>query len=501
MSTSTTNEIVYTYGGWRVPRAAGLGKFSFAQTMILMAAAIGVVIVDMTAGLGWAVLTGLIVTVLALASTVRDKHGMNSFDRRREAMAFRRAKDRKTNIFRNGVLSNAKKSDGKCVLPGILASSTLSEHEDAYRRRFALIHQADGRLTVVMALAPAGSDRVDKETIDTEVALWGMWLADLSDEAGVVDASVTVETAPDTGERLRREVFSRADPDAPAIARSIIEGVVMNAGHGDARVRTWATISFDPAKMSSERRGRVQRAQRDIATRLPGLTQTLMASGAGAVHLLDATDLARLVRVAYDPDAERILDEAASQGATLDLDWSEAGPVSADAEWDHYRHDSGMSRSWVMTRPPRGMVQSGVLRRLLEVSRDVERKRVTLLYRPMDSAKAPDVVERDVDKAVARRRAASRPTERMNRDVAEAQKTSREEADGASVIDFGCVITATVTGEDVERTIVDAAAAVNSLAASSRLLIRPAYGAQDSAFAMALPLGLTPARQSINGGW
>lgn len=493
MSTAPSNEVIYTYGGWRLPRAAGLGKFSFAQTMALMAAAIGVVIVDMTAGMDWAVLVGLLVAALAVISTVRDKHGMNSFDRRREAMAFHRAKARKTNILRNGVLSTSKRANGKCALPGILASSTLTEHEDAYRRPFALIHQGDGRLTVVMALAPAGDDRVDKETIDTEVALRGMWLADLSDEAGVVDASVTVETAPDTGERLRREVASRADANAPQVARSIIEGVVMNAGHGDARVRTWATISFDPARMSSERRGRIQRAQRDIATRLPGLTQTLMASGAGAVHLLDAAELSRLVRVAYDPDAERVLDEAASQGLTIDLEWGDAGPVSAEADWDHYRHDSGLSRSWVMTRPPRGMVQSGVLRRLLEVSRDVERKRVTLLYRPMDSAKAPDVVERDVDKAVARRKAASRPTERMNRDVAEAQKTSQEEADGASVVDFGCVITATVTGQDVERRIVDAAAAVGSLAASSRLLVRPAYGAQDSAFAMALPLGLTPA--------
>ena len=38
MSTAPSNEVIYTYGGWRLPRAAGLGKFSFAQTMALMAA-------------------------------------------------------------------------------------------------------------------------------------------------------------------------------------------------------------------------------------------------------------------------------------------------------------------------------------------------------------------------------------------------------------------------------------------------------------------------------
>ena len=61
------------------------------------------------------------------------------------------------------------------------------------------------------------------------------------------------------------------------------------------------------------------------------------------------------------------------------------------------------------------------------------------------------------------------------------------------VLDFGAVITCTTTSGDVE----EAAAPVESLAASSRLLIREAWGAQDSGFAVGLPLGLQPGDQDM----
>ena len=40
----------------------------------------------------------------------------------------------------------------------------------------------------------------------------------------------------------------------------------------------------------------------------------------------------------------------------------------------------------------------------------------------------------------------------------------------------------------------EAAAAIDNLSASARLRVRRVYGSQDSAFAMALPLGLIPTK-------
>ena len=80
--------------------------------------------------------------------------------------------------------------------------------------------------TVVLACEPDGAALVDQEQIDVWVARWGQWLAALGDEPGVIAASVTIETAPDTGTRLRNHVTSRIDPQAPPVSKAILSEVV-----------------------------------------------------------------------------------------------------------------------------------------------------------------------------------------------------------------------------------------------------------------------------------
>ena len=488
---------VRTYGGWRRTEAAGLGKFTVGQTIVLMTAGLGVIIVNWVAGWGWSLGIGVLVGAGAALVSTKDKYGMSIADRRKERARFRRDERGQKNLLRQSLLSPSKQGDGRCRLPGVLGRAQLTEHADAWDRRFGLIRHADGHVTVVLALSPAGEQLMDQSGVDANVAHFGLWLTSLSDEVGVIGASVTVETCPDTGERLRREVSSRRSQQAPELARRIIDGVVAAAGEAGARTETWASISFDPARMSARSRGRDQRAVTEIATRLPQLTQTLTAHQAGAVHVMRADEIKRLLRVAYDPASEAVFEQASASGAEIDLPFCEVGPVSHEAGWDAYRHDSGLSCSWVMRSAPRGTVQSSILRRLLEVSPDVERKRVSVVYRPMDPAKAPDVVERDVDRAVNKRRMAGRSTARNDRDLAQARQTSEEEAGGASILDFGVVVTATVSGSEAVEALVDARASVESLMAASKLMMRPAYGSQASAFALGLPIGVQPAQQML----
>lgn len=82
----------------------------------------------------------------------------------------------------------------------------------------------------------------------------------------------------------------------------------------------------------------------------------------------------------------------------------------------------------------------------------------------------------------------NRPTARALVDARAAQATAAEEAKGAGLVNFGMVVTATVlSARDLE----DAVAVVEgNLGPSARLLLRRAYGSQDSAFAASLPLGL-----------
>lgn len=72
-------------------------------------------------------------------------------------------------------------------------------------------------------------------------------------------------------------------------------------------------------------------------------------------------------------------------------------------------------------------------------------------------------------------------------DIAAARKTAQEEALGAALVRFGMIVTATVSdpaGLPLARQTVE------SLSATARLHLRPAYGNQDVAFLAGLPLGV-----------
>ncbi|MDO5048529.1 MAG: hypothetical protein Q4D87_01435 [Actinomycetaceae bacterium] len=486
---------VRTYGNWRIPRRAGLGKLSFAESLIVLAGLAVVSIVAMVKGVMMAAGVGLVWAGGVFLMTSRDVHGVSVLERMGQRMRFRTAARRKSNIHATGGLA-LEPTHGKCHLPGMLYASKLSEHRDSYERPFALVEHGDGTRSVVMSVSPEGGGLTDQDTVDHQVALWGMWLGDLGGQMGVAQASVCLETIPDSGDRLRREVNSRMSEDAPGVAKDVLQRVVADYGQGAARVRAWITVTFDPAKMGTSARKRDQVVSR-IASDLPGLTQTLMGTGAGGVHLLTAREVTQLTRVAFDPASEVLFEQAANVGDTVALAWQDCGPIRAEAGWDSYRHDSAVSRSWVMSRPARGYVQSGVLRKILEPSRDVERKRVTIIYRPLDAAKAPAAADADVNRAAARVENSARPTATARRELLAAQQVADEEASGAGLVDFAMVISATTRGDDLD----DTSSAVTALASSSRLLVRVAYGAQDSAFALGLPLGLRPVSQSLTGGW
>jgi len=112
---------------------------------------------------------------------------------------------------------------------------------------------------------------------------------------------------------------------------------------------------------------------------------------------------------------------------------------------------------------------------------------VTLLYRPVDAAKAAAIVEADLRAAEFRMTASNKPAARDSLAVRAAAATAAEEASGAGLVQFGMLVTATVLDASQEA---DARAAIDNLSATARLRIRVVHGSQDSAFAAALPLGL-----------
>ncbi|WP_253906686.1 SCO6880 family protein [Arthrobacter sp. I3] len=322
----------------------------------------------------------------------------------------------------------------------------------------------------------------------------GSPVAGLGDEAGLDAAAVTVETAPDSGYRLRNEVTMNIDPNAPDFAKNVLNEVVDTYPEGSATVRAWVSLSFNASLRAGSKKRTPEDVARDLASRIPGLSARLQSTGAGIARPMSAQELCEVVRIAYDPPAALIIDEAHAAGSPVSLTWGEVGPSATQAAWDDYRHDAAFSVSWTMTGAPRGSVNSSVLSRLLAPHGDIDRKRISLLYRPMDSARAAAVVERDQNNANVRITSGTRPSARALVDARSAVQTAQEEAQGAGLVNFGMVVTATVTDKD---RLPDAVAAVEQTSGTARVLLRRAYGAQDTAFAASLPLGLVLPKHSL----
>ncbi|RCK70114.1 hypothetical protein DT076_07925 [Desertihabitans brevis] len=445
-----------------------------------------VVITVMVAGVLEAVIACAVLGVLLLAVTVKDAHGKNLLTRSSTRVGWWVNRSRGSNVYRSGPLGRALW--GTYQLPGLAAPTRLSEHTDSYGRPFALLYTpATGSYSVVIGTEPDGAALVDQEQIDIWVADWGHWLANLGDEPGIEAASVTVETAPDSGTRLRREVSTQLDEDAPEFAKAMLRETVLRYPAGSSTVKAYVAVTFAAAARPGAKRRKPDEMGRELAARLPGLTAGLQATGAGAAHPLSAQELCEAIRIAYDPVAATLIDEAHAAGEVPELTWPDVGPSAAQASWNGYRHDSAYSCTWAMTAAPRGNVQSGVLARFLAPHRDIARKRVTLLYRPIDAARAAAMVEADLRAAEFRMTSTSKPAARDTLAVRAAAATAGEEASGAGLVNFGLLVTATVS--DLEKA-ADARAAIDNLGATARLRLRPVYGSQDSAFAAALPLGL-----------
>lgn len=496
MTTSTAHREPRTYGNWRRPTSPGLGDLGALGTGLLLLGLIAVIATMAVGGLLPAAALATLLGVLLTASAVRDRHHRSGIQRLTVRLGWARARKSGAHLYRSGPLGRT--AWGTFQLPGLAAASSLVEGEDSAGRPFAVIHHPVTRhATVVLISEPDGASLVDEEQVDVWVAHWGAWLAALGHEPGLVAAAVTVETAPDYGHRLRREIEGRLPEQAAEVAKAMLSELIRQSPMSAATVTAYVSLTYSlTGRVGSGRRGTADFAH-EIAARLPGLTAGLQATGAGTVRPASAPELCEAVRAAYDPLVRPLLEAAHAAGDTPVIRWPDVGPAAAQAGWGWYRHDGSVSVTWSMTAAPRGEVFSSVLSDLLAPHPDVDHKRVTLLYRPVDAARAARLVEQDKRNANFRAASSSRPSARLVLEQGAAALTAEEEARGAGLVGFAMLVTATVSDlqslDDPAAAVDLARAAVDNLAATARIQLRPVYGSQDSAFAAALPLGIVPA--------
>ncbi|MER6962000.1 SCO6880 family protein, partial [Streptomyces sp. NPDC000618] len=429
-----------TYGNWRRPRRPGLGPLGLVGTFGVFSGLVLTLLVSLISLV--AALFVILPLALALAPlTVRTQDGRNLYQLLALRVGWLRRRAKGAHTYVSGPLS--QRPGGRFRPPGLLSRITMSEGRDAYDRPFGVLHHP-GRntYTIVLGCEPDGGSLVDPDQTDVWVAAWGHWLARLSHEPELRGACVIVETAPDPGTRLANEVLPRIKENAPAAAQAVMREVVERYPSASSEMHTYIALTYGVAPGHKRDRSEIVT---ELAMRIPSLLSGLVGAGGGSAAPLSAERIAEVVRVAYDPAvAGDVLDARARHGGT-GLEWEDSGPAAAVETVSSYQHDSGVSRSWLLTLAPRGTVRSSVLRGLLEAAPGTRRKRVALFYRPIDPATSARIVE--ADRRAAQFMATSGRGMMQARAASEmraAEQTATEEAAGAGLVEFSLMLTVTV---------------------------------------------------------
>ena len=489
MTGTTQTPTVRTYGNFKLARRRLIGGMGPMAVALAAGFAVLTLMSLLLAGFQVALLIALAGVAIVVPMGVQWQ-GRTLAERasRRVLVAYGRLG--REHIYRAGVVSRLP---GTTRLPGLLFQSRVVDVETGrvdFPHVGIVVFPGQRQYAVSFRCDTSGTDLVDDETVDTWVARTAQWLRSLNQEPDLLQAQVTVETAPDPGTRLATAVQRQIKDGAPALARQVLEEVVREYPRAAPTVDTRVTLVFAAPKPKRPRSGGPRKSITDdemcmrIASRLPVLIEQLSGTGAGDVQPMTAGQLAEVCRAAYDPASA--VDVSVADPDTVT--WVEAGPVAADERWDHYRHDSGVSMSWGLADSPRGLLYATTLPRLMQANPGLLRKRVTLLLRPMSLEQAARDVDMEVRDSRFRAAQKRRPGARDFADMAAANATAIAEAvEGEGLIRFSLVLTATVaTVDDLDA----AEDIVRQLSASTRLRLRPLYGGQAAAFAAGLPVGV-----------
>ncbi|UUW93020.1 hypothetical protein M0M43_30470 (plasmid) [Pimelobacter simplex] len=466
---------------------------------------VGIIAAGMVAGWGlWGLGLGVGWTVLSLAAVlpeaIKTRDGQGRYTKAVAGVRFGRGERSGETLLSQGL--TGKVPDGKIALPGVAATLGLQECHDIHGNAFGLLTWGETNLySVVINTNPSGISGKDPETFDAEVAQWGAWMGQLNKVGNIVAAQVTVESAPDSGQRLARAIDrGRAEnaDEVPAFSATMAEQIKASASLGSPQVITRVTITFSGEERNDET-GEVlvrsaEEMRQQIGDLLPELVSTLVATGAGSkCRAAQAQQIVDFTRVAFDPSVAPRVEEAQLAGGT-GLTWDESGPLTAVNRFDHYQHETAFSRTWQMREAPKGSFFGTVLQRLLAPHRDIVRKRVTLCYRTESPLKSADIADNDVRAASIAYSGSPRAKEAQRQAVMTARRTAEQEALGSPLIRVGLLVTVTVLDRDLLDRV--SQMVTTRLAPQARLRMRLPRGAQDSAFIAALPLGMVPHRHA-----
>ncbi|MEY9894796.1 hypothetical protein ABIA31_008484 [Catenulispora sp. MAP5-51] len=389
-------------------------------------------------------------------------------------------------------------------LPGVLAPLRILASHDGVGREIAVLHHPHAcTYTAVAVVDPAGLGLLDADRAEAMVQAWGEVLASLcTEEQPIARLQFVSRTMPETGGALRTWHTAHLDPAAP-LASVMANEALLAATPATCRRQMWLAISLDARRALAAIRGAGggdKGAFRILGQQVRALSPQLAGAGIKVTHWLDTPEMSEAIRTGFDPHAAALLDQRRAeaddqvgQGAMpvvqAGLDPSAAGPAAAENSWSSYRHDGAVSVTYAIHAWPISPVYATALASVLADA--THRRSFSFVIEPLGprAAQKAVMVERTKREVGIRLRArtgqAVSASEQVALDRAAAQDA--EHAHGSGLCRFTGYLTVTV---DDPNELPDACAQAEAGAALIGIELRRMYGAQDTGFAMTLPVGL-----------
>lgn len=410
---------------------------------------------------------------------------------------FNKAKAEGKLKYRPGPSGNTP--DGGYKLPGLLAQMENHQYIDSFHNPYGMLWDPERKLgTVFMSVAAPGLQLLDQRFIDRMVAQWAAFQREAGTSANIVQVAASVVSTKDTGTRLPLAVAKHrataGDAEIPVAAREVMDEVLELENQQLPRVEHTVALTFSGRAVAAEglaARGKEELAE-EISTVINSFMVTLRDAAAGTVRLMDSQAITDSFYAAYNPGQSHQIDIARMADGGTNLRWEEAGPTYADAEnKDYYEHSDYYTKSFQMWKPPSSLFFEDSLRPLLAPDFNLEKKRVTIIYRPMSSDKSHHLALETVNDAVYEANQKGNKGGSVSASmVAKARQTETEMAHGATLVPFTMLVSATT--DDVRKFPRISADIRRYGSTGVNLGIREATYTHDAAFALGLGAGLIP---------
>lgn len=474
-----------TYGNWRKPRSAGLYGMTFETSAIVMGAIILALITVMTGGIS-AGIPMLIVEFIVVAPLVIKIGDESGYEKAIIMIKFLRAKFSGETTYRSGRFSRVP--GGTYRLPGLLHRTELYNVPTAGLGDFALGHDKPrGFYTVWFNCFPSGAEAVESDSIDSMVDHWAAFLEDASNVTDLVYLTVTHETAPESGIRLKAEADRITQHGNVDLAKEIIHEAAAILPQVSARMSSRVAVTFKAT--TAETRKNVRSEATEIARFLPGLMTRLQEAGV-SVSLMTPEEVCGFVHSAYSPaDADEI-ERALVMGEDHGFTWDNCGPSAAQESSSDYLHDGYKSVTFEMTKAPMGLITEQTLTPLFALDADLPRKRVTMAFRPYASGDSATLADKEFRDNLFKARSASGIGSIADDMAAGASQQTRIEVNsGSRLIRFGLMMTVTHDANDPIE-IAKQESVMEQRARQCGLKVRRCRSWQAASFAAALGAGI-----------